>query len=75
MFAAIRVDGNEVIVDPGDYHINAVRQYQQTAALSDNQIDEMIETGRIEFGLSTNREFRLTDRSDYVSLEAMEDAV
>lgn len=46
---AIRIKGDEVIKG-ADWHIDLLLQYQKREALSDCQIDAMIEAKDIEFG-------------------------
>lgn len=74
MHSAIRVDKQHVFMDPDvDYHFNAIRVYQKQTGLTDDQIDEMIEAGRIEFGLASSaNNFTTVGRENYVSLEAIE---
>ncbi len=48
---AIRIDNKEVItVVSGDYHLEAILEYQAREGLTDDQMDDMLDQGRIEFG-------------------------
>lgn len=48
MPSAIRVDGNKVF--HGKRHIELVMDYGEDHGLTENELDSMIEAGRIEFG-------------------------
>ena len=48
---AIRVNGTEVLsAGAGEWHFEILVRYQKREGLTDEQLDEMIEEGRLEFG-------------------------
>lgn len=64
MPTAIKVDG-KIISYANQRHIVLLRDYQDCNALTDDEIDSMIESGRIEFGSAfLNKKMELEFCSD-----------